>query len=76
MVLCTIEGTVGNQERCARGELQLRPMAYDELAEVLCVTTIPTEGVHQHGKSGLVFDNQVQHHVGGVRSVIATGSLG
>jgi hypothetical protein len=27
------------------------------------VTTISTEGLHQHGDTGLVFDYQVQHHL-------------
>jgi hypothetical protein len=48
-VLGTIEGTVGDQQRGARGELQLGHMVSDELAEVVCVTTIPPKGCMSTG---------------------------
>src|SRR5215475_9228306 len=51
-------------------------MGCDELAEVLRVTTIPTEGLHEHGDAGLVFDTQVQYHLVEVRSLIPTVAPG
>ena len=75
-VLCTIEGTVGHQERRAIGGLQLGHMVGDDLAKVVRVTTIATEGLHQHGNTGLVFHNQVQHHLVEVRALIPTVATG
>ena len=58
-ILCTIEGTIGDKERRAIGELQLRYMVCDDLAEVVHITPIATEGLHQERNPGLVFDHQV-----------------
>jgi hypothetical protein len=75
-VLCTIEGTVSDKERHTIGDLQLGYMVGDDLAEVVRVTTISTEGLHQHGDTGLVFDYQVQHHLVEVRALIPTVAAG
>src|SRR5262249_29839515 len=75
-VLGTIEGTVSDKERHAIGELQLGYMGGDDLAEVMRVTTIATEGLHQHGDTGLVFDYQVQHHLVEVRTLVSTVAAG
>jgi len=47
-------------------------MVGDDPAEVVRVTPIAPEGLHQHGNTGLVFDNQVQHHLVEVRALIPT----
>jgi hypothetical protein len=75
-VLGTIEGTVSDKECHARGELQLSHMIGDDLAEVVRVTTIATEGLHQHGDIGLVFDYQVQHDLVKVRALSPTVAVG
>ena len=72
----TVEGTVGDQESGAIGDLQLRDMVSDELAEVLRITAIATERLHQHRNTGLVFNNQVEHHLVEVRSLIPTIAAG
>jgi hypothetical protein len=74
--LGTLEGTVGDQERRAIGELQLCSMVGDDLAELVPITPIPTEGLHQQRHTGVVFDHQVQHHVVEVRALIPTGAAG
>jgi hypothetical protein len=51
-------------------------MVCDDLAKVVRVTTIPTEGLHQHGNAGVVFDYQVEHHLVEVRSLIPTVAAG
>jgi hypothetical protein len=51
-------------------------MVGDDSAEVLRVTTLPTAGLHQHGNPGVVFDNQVQHHLIAVGALIATVAAG
>ena len=75
-VLCTLESPVRDQECRAIGDLQLGHVVCDDLAEVVRVTTIPTEGLHQHGNTGLVFDHQVQHHLVEVRALIPTVAAG
>ena len=75
-VLCTLEGTVSDKERHAIGELQLGNMVGEDLAEVVRVTTIATEGLPHHGDTGLVFDDQVQHHLVEVRALIPTVAAG
>ena len=62
-VLGALEGTGSDKERHARGDLQLSHLVGDDLAAVLRVTPIATEGLHQHGNTGLGFDHQVQHHL-------------
>ena len=47
-----------------------------DLAEVVHITAIATEGLHQHRNASLVFDNQVQHHLVEVRPMIPTVAPG
>jgi hypothetical protein len=75
-VLGTLEGTVSAQERHTIGELQLGYMVGDDLTEGVRVTAIATEGLHQHGDTGLVFDDQIQHHLVEVRALIPTVAAG
>jgi hypothetical protein len=42
----------------------------------LYVTPIPTAGLHEHGNTGLVFDDQVQPHLVEVWSLIPTVAAG
>ena len=51
-------------------------MVGDDLAKVVRVTTIATEGLHQHGNGGLVFDDQVEHHLVQVWPLIPTVAAG
>ena len=51
-------------------------MVGDELAEVVRVTTLPTEGFQQHGNTGLVFDHPVQQHLVEVRALVPTVAAG
>jgi len=51
-------------------------MVGDDLAEVVRVTTIATEGLHQPGETGLVFDYQVQHPLVEIRALIPPVAAG
>lgn len=75
-VLCTREGPVGDKQRGAIRDLSLRQMIGNDLTEVVRVTPIPTEGLHQHGNASLVFDKQVEHHLLEVRALIPTVAAG
>jgi len=75
-VLGTLEGTVSDQERQTIGDLQLGYRVGDDLTEVLRVTAMATEGLHQHGDTGLVCDDQIQHHLVEVRALIPTVAAG
>jgi hypothetical protein len=72
----TVEGPVGDQERGARGDLQLRDMVRDELAEVLRITAIATERLHQHRHTGRVFNKQVEPHLVEIRALLPTRAAG
>ena len=37
---------------------------------------LPLPGLHQHGNTGLVFNNQVQHHLVEVRALLPTVAAG
>ena len=71
-----IEGTVRDKARPPIGELHLGNLGGDDWAEVVCVTPIAPEGRHQHGETGLVCDDQVQHPLREVRALIPTGAAG
>jgi hypothetical protein len=64
-MLCTLEGTVGNEARRAIGDLSLGS-----------ITPMPIEGLHQHRNAGVVFDHSVQHHLVEIRALIATIAAG
>jgi hypothetical protein len=51
-------------------------MVGDEVAEVVRVTPIATGRLHQHGNPGVVFDDQVQHHLVEIWALIATVTAG
>jgi hypothetical protein len=51
-------------------------MVGDDVAEILRITPMPTEGLHQHGNPGVVFDDQGQQHLVEIRALISTGAAG
>ena len=74
--LGTREGTGSDQERHPRGDLPLGYLGGDALTAVVRVTAMATEGRHQHGDTGVVCDEQLQHHLVAVRALIPTGATG
>jgi hypothetical protein len=48
----------------------------DHLAKRLWITAITTERLHQHGNAGLVLDDQLQHDLVEVGTMISTIALG
>jgi hypothetical protein len=69
-VLFTIEGAVGHEVGCAIGGVELLDVLGDDLAKVLDVAAIVTEGFHEEGNPRLVLGNEVQHDLVEVRAMI------
>jgi hypothetical protein len=53
-VFDTIEGTIGYEIGGVSRGVELRNVVTDDLAERCAIMTIATEGLHQHGDTGLV----------------------
>src|SRR2546429_8889668 len=51
-------------------------MLADDLANVSRITTVATKRWHQDGNAGLVLDNQVEHHLVQVGSMISAVTAG
>ena len=62
-VVGAIEGTVSHQIRRARGGVEVGNVVLDDLAEFRGITAIATERLHQDRDTGLVLDDQRQHHL-------------
>jgi hypothetical protein len=60
-VLGAIKGTIGHKIHGAGGGLELRNVVADDLAERFAIVTIAPQGFHQHGDTGLVLHDQLQH---------------
>ena len=67
-ILFAVEGTLGDEAGRAIGRLPRANGRADDLAKVVCVTAIATEGFHQHRNAGLVLDNQVEHDLVEIRA--------
>ena len=77
-IVRAIEGTIGDQIGRAVGGVQLRKVVRITWPNVLRITAIATERFHQHRNAGLVFDDQIQHHlveVGPMIAAIAPGDV-
>jgi DDE superfamily endonuclease len=75
-VVSAIEGTVGHQIRRAIGGVEVRNMVPDNLAELLGITAVTTERLHEERNTSLVLDDQLQHHLVQVRPMIPTIAVG
>src|SRR5687768_11347717 len=51
-------------------------MRHDYLPKLAAIVRIAAEGFHQHGDTGLVFDEQLQHHLIEVRPMITAIAWG
>jgi hypothetical protein len=71
-VVLAIEGTIGHQLGSAVGGGPLRNVRPDDLAERWRITAMAAQRLHEHGNPGLMLDNQCQHDVIEVGSVIPT----
>ena len=67
---CAIERAICHQRGQARGGLSLMDMGTNHLAEVLRITAIATERLHQQGDARLMCNDQRQHDLVEVRPVL------
>jgi hypothetical protein len=75
-VLGAIKGTIGHKIHGAGGGLELRNVVADDLAERFAIVTIAPQGFHQHGDTGLVLHDQLQHPLVEVGAMVPPIALG
>jgi hypothetical protein len=70
-IVFTIEGAIGDQTRRAVGAMQLGNMIPHDVAKLLAITAIATEGLHQQRDTSLMLHDEIQHDLIEIRPVVA-----